>query len=155
MPFDVVGRGEPIEPLPEVLVLHRLAVGRAPVAPLPVRHPGGDAVAHVLRVRVERYLAAPMQGLERADRGSELHAVVGRRPLAPVQLAFTAAIAQHRAPAAGARVPAAGAVGEDLDAVQETRRAAGSARPPMTAVRRRLRILTGVIECTRLRARSK
>ena len=66
--------------------------------------------------------------------------------LAAVQLALAPAVAQHRAPAAGARIAAAGAVGVDLDAAQETRRAAGSARPPMTAVRSRLRRRTGVIE---------
>ena len=66
-----------------------------------------------------------------------------------------AAVAQQRAPAAGTRIAAAGTVGVDLDARQEARRAAGSARPPITAVRMRARSRTGVIEYTRLRACSR
>ena len=82
VPFDVVRGRERVEALPEVLVLHRLAVGGPPVAALPVGKPGRDAFAHILRIRVDGDAAAALQRLERADRGRQLHAVVRRVGLA-------------------------------------------------------------------------
>src|SRR5690606_40781463 len=59
-----------------IYVLHRLAVGRAPVAPLPLRQPFRDALADVLGVCVERHCARTLERGERADRSGELHAIV-------------------------------------------------------------------------------
>src|SRR5262245_55790045 len=47
-PLDLVLAAGGVEPLPQVGVLHRLLVGRAPAAPLPVVDPLGDALLHVL-----------------------------------------------------------------------------------------------------------
>src|SRR5882672_5578067 len=61
VPGDAVTDHERIELLPEVDVLHRLLVGRAPVAALPVADPGRDAVLDVLRVGIHFDLAGSGQ----------------------------------------------------------------------------------------------
>src|SRR5579871_5846281 len=98
------------EALPEIHVLHRLLAGRAPVPPLPVVDPGGDAVAHVAAVGVETDTAGPGQRLERHDRRHQLHAVVGGAGFETRELALLPAVAQDRAPTAGPGIAAAGAV---------------------------------------------
>src|SRR5688572_23856785 len=50
VPFYVVLRRELVQAAPQVLVLHRLLVGGAPAAPLPVEDPDGDALHHVERI---------------------------------------------------------------------------------------------------------
>ena len=68
-----------IEPLPQVLVLYRLLVGRAPAARLPVRQPLDDARADVLGVGVAAARARRASSArERHDGPHQLHAVVGR-----------------------------------------------------------------------------
>src|SRR5687767_10778339 len=51
MPGDVVAGSRLVEFPPEILVLHRLVVGRAPAASLPVVHPLRNALAHILGIR--------------------------------------------------------------------------------------------------------
>ena len=57
VPFDVVTVRERVELLPQILVLHGLLVRGLPAARLPARQPLGDALAHVLRIRVDAALA--------------------------------------------------------------------------------------------------
>ena len=53
-PGDRVRGYRRIEALPEVNVLHRLLVGRAPAILLPAAHPCLDAALEILAVGVER-----------------------------------------------------------------------------------------------------
>src|SRR5262245_44853785 len=109
-PFDMVQRGERLQALPEVHVLHRLLVGRFPAALLPAVDPGRDAVLHVLAVGVEHDVAGALEARQRFDDGRQFHAVVGGRGLAAEQLFLVLAAAEPRAPAAGAWVALAGAI---------------------------------------------
>src|SRR5258706_9814316 len=52
MPLDLMQRRELVQASPQVDVLDRLPVSGAPAAALPGSHPLGDALLHVLRVRV-------------------------------------------------------------------------------------------------------
>src|SRR5688572_32104830 len=47
VPFYVVLGRELVQAAPQVLVLHRLLVGGAPAAALPVEDPDGDALHHI------------------------------------------------------------------------------------------------------------
>ena len=67
----------PLELAPQVLVLHRLVVGGAPAAALPVGHPLRDALPHILRIGVEIDGAGALECVQALDRGPQLHAVVG------------------------------------------------------------------------------
>src|SRR5436190_2312640 len=115
VPLYLMFGGELVELLPQIDILHVLLVGRAPAPPLPVMDPGGDALLHVERVRIDAHLAAPLQRLERPDHRQELHAVVGRGRLAAPELLLLALVAKHRTPAAGPRIAAARPIGIDLD----------------------------------------
>src|SRR6266850_4154152 len=115
VPLYLMFGGELVELLPQVDILHRLLVGGAPAAALPVVDPARDALLDVERVRIEADPARPLQRFQGANDRQELHAVVGRRRLATVELLLLAFVAQHGAPAAGARIPAAGAIAVDLD----------------------------------------
>src|SRR5687767_10768859 len=55
VPLDVVLRRQLVELAPQVGVLHRLLVGGAPAAPLPVVDPQRDALLHVLRIGVQAH----------------------------------------------------------------------------------------------------
>ena len=70
-----------------------------------------------LRIGVQAHAARALERFERADDRHQLHAVVGRRGFAAVELAHAAAATQERAPAADARIALARAVGVDLDDV--------------------------------------
>src|SRR5437660_8356751 len=109
-PFDRVAGAELIEPLPEVLVLHRLAVRGAPAARLPRRKPLRDPAPDVFGIGVEPRLHRALQGLERANYRGELHAVVGRQRLGALQLLLALARLEERPPPPGPRIAAAGAV---------------------------------------------
>src|SRR5579862_8706392 len=53
VPVDVMPGDEPVELLPQVPVLHRLARGGEPAARLPLRHPLEHAPTHVLGIGIE------------------------------------------------------------------------------------------------------
>ena len=80
----LVDRG--IETLPQIVVLHRLAVGGFPAVALPLVDPAHDAVAQVLAVGVNVDHARPLERFQRRDRRHQLHAVVGRERLAALEL---------------------------------------------------------------------
>src|ERR1700675_4590200 len=77
---------ERIEPLPEIDILDRLLVGRAPAVAFPLMYPSHDAVAQILAVGMDVDEARPLERIERGDRGHELHAVVGGMGLAALEL---------------------------------------------------------------------
>src|SRR5207245_6531241 len=130
-PFDRVAGAELIEPLPEILILNRLAARGAPAARLPRRKPLRDPAPHVFGIGVEARLHRALQGLERANYRGELHAVVGRQGLGALELLLALARLEERPPAAGPRIAAAGAVGIDLDHAWV--RVVGLTIPPITA----------------------
>ena len=98
-PIDRVLRGQRIQALPEVDVLHRLLVGRLPAALLPVVDPRRDALAHVLAVGVKLHAAVALERGQRFDHGGEFHAVVGgERFAAPEFLLVRAGFSQAPQP---------------------------------------------------------
>src|SRR5581483_8476086 len=121
-PVDLVARGRRVQPLPQVLVLHRFLVGGAPAAGLPARQPFVEALLDVDRVGVERHRAGLAQRLQGGDRRHHLHAVVGGERFAATEFFLVAVPLQQGAPAAGARIAAAGAVGIDGDSLQDRSR---------------------------------
>src|SRR5205807_6063099 len=153
VPLELMAGGELIEPLPQVLVLHRLAGGGAPAARLPFGEPLGDAAANVFRIGVQARPHRALERLERPNHRRQLHAVVGREGFRAVELLLALARLQQCRPAAGPRIAAAGAVGVDLDHARE--RVVGLTRPPITAGFSRTRRRIGVRVYTRLRARSR
>src|SRR3546814_7413014 len=77
LPVNAMGAGGLKQGLPQLGILHRLAIGRAPAVALPAENPLGDAVADIDAVGVERHLAGPLQRLQALDRSGPFHAVVG------------------------------------------------------------------------------
>src|SRR5450432_3987509 len=106
-PFELVSCGQLIQPLPQVLILDRLLVGRAPPALLPVMHPLGDPAAHVLRVGVDAGLDWTLERLKRAYDSCQLHAVVSREALGATQFLLGLTHDQQRTPASGSGISAA------------------------------------------------
>src|SRR5262245_5673492 len=113
-PLDVVLPAELVEAQPEVLILHRLLVGGAPAAPLPVVDPGADAALHVLRIGVQPDAGGLAQRFQRADDRGQLHAVVRGLLLAAGELARPAPRFEQRAPSGDSGVALAGTVRVDL-----------------------------------------
>ena len=126
MPIDPVRRGRVDQLLPQLGVLDRLPVRRLPAVRAPFVDPARDPVAEILAVGVQLDPAGALQGLQPADRGGQLHAVVGGQRLAAGQFLLLAAHAQQHSPSAGAGVAAARAVGEQLN-VRKLRQAAARA----------------------------
>src|SRR5690606_24156759 len=151
-PIDAMPRAGRVQPLPQVLVLDRVAAGGAPVAAQPVRQPQRDALAHVLRVGVQHDRAAFGERLQRHDRGGQFHAVVGGERFAAGDLLLASAEAQQRGPAARAGIAQAGAVGMDLDLLGRLRHGHAAGTPP--PMRNGPRWRTGVSGDTRFSARS-
>src|SRR6185312_6188146 len=120
VPADPMMRAQRVELAPEIRVLDRLAVARAPAVLLPRVDPALDSLLHVLGIEVEVDVAGPRQRLERPDDGRELHPVVRRLPLAAKDFLLALAGYQKRTPAARARVALARAVGinDDLTAAE-------------------------------------
>src|SRR3989442_12976459 len=72
VPFHIVQGCQLVEPLPQVDILHRLLVGGAPAAALPVMHPFPDPLRHIQGIGVDLYSAGALERLEGADRRGEL-----------------------------------------------------------------------------------
>src|SRR5437867_8401660 len=115
VPLDVVFLRESVQFLPQVGILHRLALSGLPAIFFPDVDPSLDAVSHVLRVGIDVDRTAALEALERTDHGGKFHAVIGGVRLATEDLELAAAILQHRAPATGPWVALACAVGVNDD----------------------------------------
>lgn len=115
VPFDAVSFDLLFERLPEIDVLHGLAVRSAPIATFPLLDPFENAVTNVLRIGVERHRAGAIQCGERANRGRELHAIVRGERFRAAQLFAMRTEHEHGAPAARAWIAAARAVRIDDD----------------------------------------
>ena len=115
VPLDPVRRGGVEQFLPQLGILDRLLRRRLPAVAAPAVDPLGDAVADIDAVGGEDHLAGALQRLQRADRGEQLHAVVGGHRLAAGKFLLVRAGADHGAPPAGAGIALAGAVGEDFN----------------------------------------
>ncbi len=105
-----------LEALPQIGVLDRLLRRGLPAVLLPAVDPVGDAVLQIGRIGHHGEGAGALQGLQRGDRGHQLHAVVGGLGRATGKLARfdqggPVAGLEHHAPAAGAGIAGAGAVG--------------------------------------------
>jgi hypothetical protein len=85
-PLDLMLVRERLEPLPQIDVLYRLFVGRAPAAPFPIVYPDADALLHIQRIGKQSHMAGAGQCGKAFDDGRQLHAVVGRGRLAAMQL---------------------------------------------------------------------
>src|SRR5258706_9692879 len=77
VPLYLVARRQLVEALPQVDILDGFLVRGAPAASFPVRDPLRDALHHVERIGVELHAGRAFQRLERADRGGQLHPVIG------------------------------------------------------------------------------
>jgi hypothetical protein len=117
VPFDPVRgrRGEQF--LPQLGVLDRLPVGGVPAVLPPLVDPAGDSVANVIAVGMELDPARALQRLQAADRGDQLHPVIGGQRLAAGNLALLVANAKKRRPAPRARIAPARAIGENFDLI--------------------------------------
>src|SRR5690348_14120661 len=67
VPLELVGRAQPVERLPQILVLHGLLVCGFPAARLPVGHPFQHALPNVLRIRVDAPTHRALERFQRAD----------------------------------------------------------------------------------------
>src|SRR5574340_115449 len=130
VPANAMARRLRFELAPQLRVLHRLAVARAPAVLLPGADPRLHAVLHVLRIGVKLDLGALRQRFERADHRDELHPVVGRLRLSAEELFLAPVPDEKRAPAARSGVALAGAVSVDDDRPRLARRVARHATAP-------------------------
>jgi hypothetical protein len=81
----------------------------------PALHPALHAVADILAVGVQHDLAGALQRLQCADRGGQLHAVVGGGGIGAGEFLLRRAVAQDRRPAARAGIRLAATICPDLD----------------------------------------
>src|SRR2546428_2927980 len=72
VPLHIVQGCQLVEPLPQVDILHRLLVGGAPAAALPVMHPFRDSLGHVQGIGIDLDSAWALWRLEGADDRREL-----------------------------------------------------------------------------------
>src|SRR6185437_626640 len=114
VPLDGMTGRELIEPLPQILILHGLAVCGEPAPRLPCAHPFPDAAPDILRVGIHPHASGTLQRLERTDDRRQLHAVVGGQRLRARKLLLAAGKAEQGRPAARPRITAAGAIGIDV-----------------------------------------
>ena len=113
VPLDLVLGGGGIEGAPEVGVFDGLLGSGAPAVAFPSGDPLADALADVLRVRVEVDVAGLFQTPQSLNGGLELHAVVRGGGDAALDLADVLSIGQHGGPATGAGIAMTAAVGMD------------------------------------------
>src|SRR6516165_2193650 len=89
-----------IQPLPEIGVLDRLPVCRAPAVPFPGMYPSHDSVAQIFAVGVNVDEARTLERFEGLDCRHELHAVVGGLGVTALQFLDVLAEREDGAPAA-------------------------------------------------------
>src|SRR4051794_40338716 len=113
-PLDLMLVRQRFEALPQVDVLHRLLVRRAPAAPLPIVYPDADSLLHIERIGKQPHTTAPRQRTQAFDDCGELHAIIGRRRLAAMQLLDVSSEPEQYAPASRTRIAFACAVGKNF-----------------------------------------
>src|ERR1035438_65636 len=100
LPGDLMPRGGLIKLSPQIVVLHRLPVNRAPVVGSPARQPFGDALAQVFGIGEDGDLASFFKCRERRESRLELHPVVRGGRLTPGELTHVSPVAKQRRPPA-------------------------------------------------------
>src|SRR3954447_10800570 len=113
-PLDLMLVRQRFEALPQVDVLHRLLVRRAPAAPLPIVYPDADSLLHIERIGKQPHMTAAGQCSKAFDDCGELHAIVGRRRLAAMQLLNVSSEPEQYTPAPRPRIALACAVGKNF-----------------------------------------
>ena len=113
-PLDLMLVRKRLEPLPQIDVLYRLFVGRAPATPFPVVYPDADALLHIQLIGKQSHVARAGQCGKAFDDGGQLHAIVGRGRLAAMQLLHVASETQQHTPAARPGIAFACTIGEDF-----------------------------------------
>src|SRR5579883_841600 len=126
LPLRLMLVDEPVELHPEILIIHRLLIGLAPVVPFPAVNPLRDAVLHVFGVGDDFNRALFLEPPKALDRGGKFHAIVGRMRATAVHLFLDFAEAQNAGPAAAPRIALAGAVCNQSNLLQATSSRAGS-----------------------------
>ena len=105
---DGVAGGGGVEAAPEVLVLHRLAVGGTPAVSLPAVDPTAHAVAEIDAVGDDGECRRAVERLQCGDGRHQLHAVVGGGGLAAGELALLARPSPSRATSTAPQPPGPG-----------------------------------------------
>src|ERR1019366_5021692 len=113
LPGDLLPRGGVIKLSPQVLVLHRLPLNRAPVVGSPAREPFGDALAQVFGIGEDCDLAGLLEHREGREGRLQLHSIVRGRRLTPGEFAHAGPVAKQRRPPARSGVAVTRAVRVD------------------------------------------
>src|ERR1019366_1759624 len=113
LPGDLLPRGGVIKLSPQVLVLHRLPVNRAPVVGSPAREPFGDALAQVFGIGEDCDLAGLLEHREGREGRLQLHSIVRGRRLTPGEFAHVGPVTKQRRPPARSGVAVTRAVSVD------------------------------------------
>src|ERR1035441_7670414 len=103
LPGDLLPRGGVIKLSPQVLVLHRLPLNRAPVVGSPARELFGEVC----------YLAALLEHREGREGRLQLHSIVRGRRLTPGEFAHVGPVTKQRRPPARSGVAVTRAVSVD------------------------------------------
>lgn len=111
MPVNLVLCGFQIKFAPQVVVFHRFFRRGFPAVSLPARKPLGNTFTHILRIGIQLDLAAAIKRFQSLNRSHQLHSVICGLALAAMQGFAGTTVAEHNAPAAGARIAFAGAIG--------------------------------------------
>ncbi len=114
-PLNLMCGSQGIELSPEILVLDRFLVGRAPTAPFPSRYPGGDAILEIFRIGEQLDLARFLHGGQRRDGRLQLHPIVGSGRVASTDLFPVSAVLEHSRPTARTGIALACSVSMDCD----------------------------------------
>lgn len=115
VPTDLVSGACHVQPLPEIIILYGLAIGRSPVPCLPAVYPLRDAIHHIFAVCVELYGTGSVEGLQGHYGSHEFHTIVGCQNIAALNLLCSPPRLQDCAPAPRAGIALAGTVSVDDD----------------------------------------
>jgi hypothetical protein len=104
------------QPLPEIRITGGLVAGAPPTVCPPAPGPSFTySVRHILRIRIECYVARVAQGFEARDCRHQFHPIVCRKSKTAGNLPRLRVIFQDHPVAAWSRIAGTGAVGVDID----------------------------------------